>query len=438
MSTFWHKKEDSWSIILGLGLVLVTTLLFITGSSSLLNLFTFNVPKWSSLEQLGTILTNVAGATIRLYIFLGIIISIGAHYLGFSGKSFAKGFSALFILSVIVTILASNTWIQLVQLESPLLALLVGLIISNTISLPSWFNEGLRTEYYVKTGIVLMGATLPFTIILQAGPAAIGQALIVSFITFTSIYLAATRLFHLDKRFAACLGAGGSICGVSGSIAIGGACRARQEHVSVAISLVIVWAIVMIFLLPYASRALGLAPGIAGAWIGTSEFADAAGFAAAQAVGHESAVQAFSLMKVVGRDMFVGVWAFIVAILSVTLWEQKSASESERIDKKEIWNRFPKFIIGFFVASIFTTLVITSLDASTASTYNKNILGLLKAFRGWFFVFTFLSIGLTTCFRDLKAVGYKPFLAFTIGVLINVPLGYYLSNYVFNYFWANL
>ena len=127
--------------------------------------------------------------------------------------------------------------------------------------------------------------------ILQAGPAAMGQALIVSVVTFGSIYLAATKLFGLDKRFAACLGAGGSICGVSGSIAIGGACRARQEHVSVAISLVIVWAVVMIFALPAAAKALGLHPGVAGAWIGTSEFADAAGFAAAETIGHEAAVR---------------------------------------------------------------------------------------------------------------------------------------------------
>jgi len=140
----------------------------------------------------------------------------------------------------------------------------------------------------------------------QAGPAAISQALIVSFVTFGSIYFAATRLFGLDRRFGATLAAGGSICGVSGAIAIGGACRARPQHVSVAISLVIVWAVAMIFLLPSAARVLGLEPGIAGAWIGTSEFADAAGFAAAEAIGHESAVQAFTLMKVGGRDMFVG------------------------------------------------------------------------------------------------------------------------------------
>ena len=318
------------------------------------------------------------------------------------------------------------------------MALFVGLAIGNTLRLPAWFGEALRTEYFVKTGIVLMGATLPFTIILRAGPAAIGQALIVSVVTFSSIYFAATRLFKLDRRFAACLGAGGSICGVSGSIAIGGACRAEKAQVSMAISLVIVWAVVMIFVLPAASRALGLHPGVAGAWIGTSEFADAAGFAAAEAIGHEAATEAFTLMKVVGRDMFVGIWAFLVAILAVTVWERQSAASSERIDRREIWQRFPKFILGFFVASLLTTAVITALGADAGKAYSDEALKALKDLRGWFFTLTFLSIGLTTRFRELAAVGLKPCFAFAIGVAINLPLGYWLSNHVFDAYWRSL
>lgn len=136
--------------------------------------------------------------------------------------------------------------------------------------------------------------------------------------------------------------------------------------------------------------------------------------------------------------MFVGVWAFLVAILSVTLWERKQVKDSEHIDKKEIWRRFPKFIIGFFVASIVTSLVLTGLDSSTGTAYSKTVLAVLKELRGWFFVLTFLSIGLTTRLRDLTKVGYKPLLAFAIGVAINVPLGYLLSTQVFQNFWLQL
>ncbi|HEY3425817.1 MAG TPA: putative sulfate exporter family transporter, partial [Negativicutes bacterium] len=332
----------------------------------------------------------------------------------------------------------SNQFVKDVQLESPILALLIGMIVSNTLKMSQWFHAALRTEFYVKTGIVLMGATLPFTLIVQAGSMAILQAGIVSIVTFAVIYVAATRLFGLDPRFATTLGAGGSICGVSAAIAVGGACRAEKEHVSVAISMVIIWAIAMVFALPVLAKAFGLAPGPAGAWIGTSEFADAAGFAAAEAIGDDRAVKTFTLMKVIGRDMFVGVWALLAAVLSVTVWEKKLSAQAEKINFAEIWYRFPKFIIGFFIASIFTTLVIANVDTAVGGTFSKEAIGYLKTLRGWTFTWTFLCIGFTTRFRELTSFGWKPLAAFTIGVVINVPLGYLLSNVVFVEYWLGI
>lgn len=433
----WLKKEDGWSIVIGIGLVIVTSVLFLLDAKDILSLFSASAPTWKNTAQLAEKLPSKLPSFVVLYGLFACMLTLGAKHLGLNAKRFFVGFSALYWLASLILVVSNNATLKSWQLESPLVALFLGLLIGNFCKLPAWFNEGLRTEYYVKTGIVLMGATLPFSLILQAGPVAIGQALIVSVVTFGTIYGAGVML-GLDRRFAACLGAGGSICGVSGSIAIGGACRARQEHVSVAISLVVIWAVIMIFVLPMLCKALNLPAGVAGAWIGTSEFADAAGFAAAEAIGHESATQAFTLMKVVGRDMFVGVWAFVVAILSVTVWERKSSADSERIDYREIWQRFPKFILGFFIASILTTLVIANLDTAVATTYNDNALKLLKNLRSWFFTLTFLSIGLTTRFRDLTAVGIKPFLAFTIGVAVNLPLGYWLSNHVFVEYWVNL
>lgn len=436
MTTNWLKKEDGWSILLGIGFVVVASVLFLLGAETVLSLFSASAPKWATFGELVQKLPSKLPNFIWLYALFAGLLTLGAKSLGLNAGRFFKGFSALYWFTSLILILSNNETLKSWQLESPLLALFIGLIVGNFVKLPAWFSESLRTEYYVKTGIVLMGATLPFSLILSAGPAAIGQALIVSVVTFGTIYGVAVKL-GLDRRFAACLGAGGSICGVSGSIAIGGACKARQEHVSVAISLVVVWAVAMIFILPFLCKMLNLPAGVAGAWIGTSEFADAAGFAAAEAIGDERATQAFTLMKVVGRDMFVGVWAFLVAILSVTVWEKKSASESERVDYQEIWRRFPKFIIGFFVASLLTTLVIANLDATMAKEYD-NVLKFLKNLRGWFFTLTFLSIGLTTRFKDLTAVGVKPFIAFTVGVAVNLPLGYWLSNHVFVDYWLSL
>lgn len=438
-TTIWYKKEDYWAIIISLGLILASTAAFMGGAAKVISHMAINIPGWSGdfskiFEYLIKNLTGVA----YLFVFFAVVFTGAGRILGYKTGNYFASFSGLFLLSIIVTILGSNKLLKDWQLETPLLALLVGMIISNTVKLPRWFQTGLRTEFYVKTGIVLMGATLPFTVIMQAGPLAIMQATIVAVVTFTTIYFAATRLFGLDQRFGATLAAGGSICGVSASIAIGGACQAKKEHVSVSISMVILWAVAMIFLLPTAAKWLGLAPGPAGAWIGTSEFADAAGFAAAEAMGDERAVKTFTLMKVVGRDMFVGIWALLVAFLSVTRWENKTTAEASQVSIKEIWQRFPKFIIGFFVASILTTIVIAYLDPKTGATFTKEVIGPIKSLRGWTFTWTFLCIGLTTRLKDLASFGWKPLAAFAIGVLINVPLGYVLSNVLFADYWLGV
>lgn len=441
------KREDTWAIIIAIGLTALISATFLLGGFVVFKSMAVSVPTWSNdMGKVTSALRENLGGIAVLFVFFLLAFTAGAKVMGRKVGRFLAGFTALFVMSIVVTVLGSNKYFKEYQLETPLLALLLGMMLSNTIKLPAWMQEALCTEYYVKTGIVLMGATLPFTIIMSAGPLAMLQATIVAVVTFFSIYLAAAYLFKLDPRFAATLGAGGSICGVSGSIAVGGACRAEKGHISIAISLVVVWAVVMVFSLPSAAIKLNLPPGPAGAWIGTSEFADAAGFAAAEQfnalahlpAGDDRAVKTFTLMKVVGRDMFVGLWALLAAILSVTLWEKKSVAQAERIDYTEVWRRFPKFVLGFFAASILATVILMMLNAKTGTVYSKEALGVVKNLRGWTFTWAFLAIGLTTRFRELMHFGWKPLAAFAIGVAINVPLGYWLSTNVFASYWMGV
>jgi len=314
--------------------------------------------------------------------------------------------------------------------------------------LPRWLDAGFRVEFYIKLGIVLLGATLPFTLIIWAGPVAILQASIVSLVTFFVIFLTARKL-GLDHRLAAVLGAGGAVCGVSASIAVAGAVRAKKEHPPIAISLVVLWAIVLIFVLPLVCRALGLPTGVAGAWIGTSEFADAAGLAAAQSYGNlaghhlgiagtaDQALASYTLIKVIGRDIWIGIWSFVLALISVTVWERNETNSKVQVG--QIWWRFPKFVIGFLIASVVTTLLV---HGASLADYNKlvkpSLILPITALRTWAFTFSFLSIGLTTRFRDLASTGFKPFLAFTFGVVVNVALGYFLSVVVFGHYWSSI
>ena len=141
-------------------------------------------------------------------------------------------------------------------------------------------------------------------------------------------------------------------------------------------------------------------------------------------------------MKVVGRDVWIGVWAFVFALIATTQWERKADSKP---NPAEIWWRFPKFVLGFLAASIIMTIIASNY---TFADYNKivkpDLVGPIKDLRTWAFIFCFFSIGLTTRFRELSHAGSKPFWAFTSGVVVNVILGFVLSTIVFASYWQSL
>jgi uncharacterized membrane protein YadS len=440
-----YLKEDWWAIWLGLGIVLVAFFFFAGGST--IKWIAISPGKWSNFTELWGNFTGHLLQYIVQFILWAVIFSISLKALGFKLAEFLPAFVFIYVFSVIIFMIGAWDQAHHYNLEPPLVALILGMLISNVIGLPKWMDAGFRVEYYIKTGIVLLGATLPFTLIIWAGPVAIVQASIVSICTFLVIFYAG-RMMGLDRRLCATLGAGGAVCGVSGSIAIAGAVGAKKEHAPIAITMVILWAIVMIFFLPLVSRAMHLATGVAGAWIGTSEFADAAGFAAAQAYGNlagavhgitgtsDASVWGFTLMKVVGRDVWIGIWAFVLALIATTQWEVKAGQKPQAA---EIWWRFPKFVIGFVLASIFITIVASHF---TFADYNKIVkplmVGPITTLRTWAFIFCFFSIGLTTRFRELASTGSKPFWAFTSGVVVNVVLGFILSAIIFVHYWTAL
>jgi uncharacterized integral membrane protein (TIGR00698 family) len=437
-------KEDWWAVWLGLGIVVLAYVLFACHSS--IAWIAVSSGTWSDGPHLLADLQANAWRYLALLAGFLVTFTAATTLIGHRPRAFIPSFIVIFILSAAIFYAGSWDQAKRYNLEPPLIALLLGLLISNLIALPAWITEAFRVEFYIKLGIVLLGAALPFTLIVWAGPVAILQASIVSITTFLVIFFTATKL-KLDKRLAATLGAGGAVCGVSAAIAIAGAVRAKKEHPPIAISLVVMWAIVMIFVLPFACRALHLPTGVGGAWIGTSEFADAAGLAAAQAygglAGHESgitgtaeqALASYTLIKVIGRDIWIGIWAFILAFIAVTRWERSEADP--KVDAGQIWSRFPKFVIGFLLSSILVTVIVHSYSMAD---YNKlvkpSLTTPLISLRTWAFTFSFLSIGLSTRFKDLAAAGTRPFIAFAVGVVVNVILGYILSVIVFGNYWA--
>src|SRR5262245_14179872 len=445
-SELW-QKEDWWAIWLGLGLVIAAIIAYLAGGT--IKPIAVKPATWDSFSALRDHFAAQYYWYLLQLLFWAGSVGIGTWAIGWKLNEFLP--SLLFLYVVSLVIFAVGQWKEAgaYNLEPPLVALVVGLIISNVFTLPGWMDAGFRVEYYIKIGIVLLGATLPFTLILWAGPLAMLQATIVSVVTFAVIFYT-SRALGVDRRLCACLGAGGAICGVSGAIAMAGAVKATKEQVAIAITLVIVWAIVMIFLLPFASKALQLHAAVAGAWIGNSEFADAAGLAAAQAYGgmaeaskgaiegtSEQALATFTLMKVIGRDIWIGIWAFVFALIATMRWEVEATGT--RPSPAEIWWRFPKFVIGFLIASALVTLLSAGYSfADYKRVVEPNLVAPLKDLRSWTFIFCFLSIGLTTRFRELAGTGSKPFYGFTAGVVVNVALGFLLSAVVFASYWKGI
>jgi uncharacterized membrane protein YadS len=538
------KTEDYWAVWLGLGIVLLALVAYSTGGT--IAGWAVKPGGWSTLGAFGADFAKHLPQYVIIFAIFVVIFTISMVAMGRKVGQFIPGFTLLFLGSTVIFYLSANSVIKTkLHLGAPLLALLIGLIIGNIFKLPEWFHTSLLTEYYIKTGIVLLGATLPLTLIFNAGPIAFLQATIVSVCTWLTIFLAATKIFGLEKQFGAVLGAGGAVCGVSASIAVGGAVKAKKDHIAISIAIVSVWAIVMILALSMVVKwmvPVPISPGEAGAWTGTSEFADAAGFAVVaeladviesgairgvdgEMLNPDDPINTFTLMKVIGRDIWIGIWCLILAVVSVVFWEKGDASE-KAVGAGIIWERFPKFVLGFFAASIIMTFVssqppadwigtapfagtfkssaekivyaadfsdyavpadlaemvvvtpeglryshggepmtlqeyeslksaIPADDANRSdklgafkqlryssdwfeSDLRKKVITPIKILRSWAFVLCFLCIGLSTRFADLLTFGLKPFWAFTIGVAVNVPLGYFLSTVVFSRFWSNI
>ena len=438
-------KEDWWSVILGLCIVGIAYALFATGGSLI---WAAPAPApWSSLTDLGGQFAQDWPRYLFQFLAMLGLFTLAARVMGQDVIAFAIGFLLIYLLSLVALVIGAWGIVQEYSIEPALIALAIGALIGNLLPLPDRPREAFRVEFYIKTGIVLLGATLPITLIIWAGPIAIAQASIVSVVTFLVIYWTA-RFLEIERKLAALLAVGGAICGVSAVIAIAGAIRARREDMSIAVTSVVSWSIVMIVVLPVLARAWYLPAGVGGAWIGTSEFADAAGFVAAHAYGGfaryhaiagtpDQAIWSYTLLKVVGRDIWIGIWAVILSFVAMTRWE--TTETRTRISVMDIWRRFPKFIIGLFAASLIATLASQRLSYDDFDTVVRPaFIAPLTNLRVWVFNFSFLSIGLTTRLRGFAPSSGAAFIAFATGVLVNLVLGFLLSAVVFQSYWANL
>jgi uncharacterized membrane protein YadS len=240
------------------------------------------------------------------------------------------------------------------------------------------------------------------------------QALIVVLAVWFFAYWVGRR-FGLAESFSSVMATGVSICGVSAAIAAGGAVKGDPKHTSHVISLVLLIAMPMLVGMPLLAKAIGLTPAMAGAWVGGTIDTTGAVVAAGTLVDPQTGLQVAALVKM-AQNVLIGFAAFFLAIWATFSLERKQGAERPR--PIEIWYRFPKFILGFILASVvFSLIVEPAMGAEATST----VLGMTKGYRGWFFALAFVSIGLETRFKDLVAMGKgRPALAFITAQAVNI------------------
>jgi uncharacterized membrane protein YadS len=332
----------------------------------------------------------------------------GALAMKTSAIRYASGFCGVFCLSFLSQVLAGSKAAGKWGLEYVIFGLCVGLLISNTSGTPEWLREGVRTEYYIKTGLVILGATILFGELLQAGMKGMIQAVLVVTVVWWIAYRLSKRV-RLSDEWAALLASAVAICGVSAAIATCGAIQGDRKKLSYVTSLVLIVAVPMMIAQPWIVKEFGIPDEVGGAWLGGTLDTTGSVVAAGSLIS-ETAMKTGTIVKF-SQNVLLGLAAFLLSVW----WAMKGGEQArQRPSARVIWERFPKFVLGFMAASLVFSFLV---PAGTVRELKSPLSGL----RNVWFAMAFVSIGLETRFRDLVSMeGGRPAMAFVAAQAVNV------------------
>ncbi|UKT63959.1 YeiH family protein [Pedobacter mucosus] len=409
--------EDWWAVILGT--IIIATVLYLSNNGTTISLPLF---KWASTSDFfGKIMSsqNLLLIAETWVIFLALA-SIAIALSGGNVAKFAAGFTLIYFLAILSFIIGGNKNVSYLGLEYVVFALLIGIFLGNLVKLPSWLKEAVRSEFYIKTGLVILGTSILSADLIKAGLPGIVQAVIVvTAVWFFSLWL--SRKLKVDDEFGVILASAVSICGVSAAIVAAGVINGDKRKLSYVTTLVLIMAIPMMIVQPWAVRYFHIPDVIGGAWLGGTLDTTATVTAAGDLVG-PIAVKAGVIAKF-SQNVFIGVAAFFIAIWWA--YRKPKGGEGTVLAKTEspglkiVWERFPKFVLGFIAASLVFSFL---LSVTTA----KSVAPTLNGLRTVWFAIAFISIGMEAKFSSLvKLQGGRP--AFT-----------FVTAQIFNIFWTLL
>jgi uncharacterized integral membrane protein (TIGR00698 family) len=408
--------EDWVVVVLGFLIIIISLLGLIIPAPSF---------SWSNGSDLfNNVLSTSNLLSIGAQFFLVFVFSVlGALLTNKSVKSIGIVFPVVYILTVLALVLAGNSEVRDLNLEAVIFSLGLGLFVSNVLSLPEWFRSSLATELYVKIGLVLLGTGIIFSDILRAGSLGLVQALVVVLSVWYFAYWLCKRL-KIDEELSMMISSAVSICGVSAAIATAGAIKGDTKKLSYVISLVLITAIPMMIVMPYVANYFDFSQEVTGAWLGGSIDTTGAVVASGTLVG-ETALKISTIVKF-SQNVLLGLAAFAISVY----WTYTGkGSENDKVEKPTlgmIWERFPKFVLGFAAASLVFSFFLNPELVG-------NVKGSLKSIQTLWFVLAFTSIGLETRFSDLfNSNNKKPLYAFLIAQGFNIVVTLIVAYLLFS------
>ncbi len=367
---------------------------------------------WQTGADLGAVFSGAnlgAAASVSAALILLAAVALAAS-LGRQVVSFLGGACVIFALGWLAHLLAANATVNELGLEYVIFALALGLLWSHLLPRPAWLMSAVRTEFFIKIGIVILGAGMLFGDLLKAGaPGMIQAALVIPVVWYATFWL--SRVLRVDDEFGVMLSTSVSICGVSAAIAACGAIQGDKKKLSYVTSVILLCAVPMMVLMPWVVKWLGMSEAVGGAWLGGTLDTSGSVLAATEALG-EGATKTGTVVKL-SQNVLIGAAAFLIS-LWWTFRERRCNPDAPRPSLGVIWERFPKFVLGFVGASlVFSFLLLPDwVKASSKS---------LKGLREIWFAAAFVCIGLETRLGDLARLGgFRPALAFLGGQAVNI------------------
>lgn len=432
-------SEDLWATILGLVIFAASLSATAIAGEQLTGLFG-QPGGWSdspleSLNGKGKVPAWVSSfAAVAAIAILGIPAIASTNRLEKSGPKprLIQAFLMIAFLAMAAFMMAGQSVVKGAGFEYVFWALLLGLLISNTVGTPNWLRGAVRGELFIKWGLVLLGAEVLLGKLLALGLPGVLVSWVVTPIVLISTFILGVHVLKIPSpSLVMVVAADMSVCGVSAAIATAAACRAKKEELSMAISLSLAFTAVMMVLMPAAFNYAGVDDVVGGAWIGGTIDSTGAVAAAGAALG-DRGLKVATTVKMI-QNVLIGAIAFAVSIYWAATYESDSDSipTSERLPRKaiantllqEIWRRFPKFVLGFLALSLIASLIAWSSVGGEAIV-NDTINNLTKHLRNWLFCLAFVCIGLETNIRNLLPAlsGGKAVLLYLLGQTLNIVL----------------